>query len=169
MRDYTYKQMIDESYGVMRYTGDEASVTIPASYFGKPVTLVNDSLFAHHPEITSVTLPETIVSIGGHVFDGCLQLQEIKLPPHLHDLLQYAFTRCGVTSLIIPDEVELIAPYTFYDCQSLQSITIGRGVRRIYGHAFCGLPALEELWLPQGVKMNDAVLEEIPQAQVHYY
>ena len=45
------------------------------------VTGIGDNAFANLTELVTVTLPETLSSIGDGVFEGCDVLQEISIPP----------------------------------------------------------------------------------------
>ena len=169
MEDYNYKLADDDTYILMRYQGDETHIVVPHTFYGKPVTVMYDSLYAHHSEITTVTIPDTITCIGGHVFDGLDQLTHLDLPPYLKDVMQYAFVRCGIESVSIPDEVRLIFPYTFHQCHSLKTITLGRGVTRIYGKAFSECAQLETVYVPAGLKINETAFVDCPNVTIQYY
>ncbi|MBO6046342.1 MAG: leucine-rich repeat domain-containing protein [Erysipelotrichaceae bacterium] len=169
MGEYNYKLADNDTYMLMHYEGDDVNVVVPNTFYGKPVTLMYDSLYAHHSEIETITIPDTITCIGGHIFDGLDQLKSLELPPHLMDLMQYAFVRCGVEEVNVPDEVRLILPYTFTECASLKTIRLGKGVKRIYGKAFSSLPELTDLYIPTGTKVSEVAIDHCPKVQIHYY
>ena len=116
MQKFTFQINYDEaSYTIMSYDGDEAEVTIPQQYAGKPVTILFDHLFDGHAELRSVTFPDTITDLGEFLFDGCGQLRHIQMPPRLENLWGYTFVRCGLEEITLPDTVSTIPPYALKD------------------------------------------------------
>ena len=67
--------------------------------------------------LTSVTIPNSVTSIGNHAFRYCF----------------------GLTSVTIPNSVTSIGDEAFYDCSGLTSVTIGSGVTSIGNNAFDGV------------------------------
>lgn len=59
---------------VVRYTGSDTHVTIPAIYKGVPVTEVKERAFAENSYVKSVLIPDTIQTIGDSAFEGCKHL-----------------------------------------------------------------------------------------------
>ncbi len=83
------------------YSGDvviPASVTYegPEDYNGTtyPVNAIYDQAFFNCSDLTSVTLPNSILSIGNFAFDSCIGLTEITLPSSLESIGEYAFWFC---------------------------------------------------------------------------
>ena len=62
-----------------------------------------------------------------------------------------AFNRSGLTSIVIPDSVEVIGDRAFYDC-NLESVVIGNSVARIGDKAFQGSYNLESVTIPASVR-----------------
>lgn len=56
------------------------AITIPSSLGGYPVTAIGDNAFKDCSALTSVTIPEGVISIGSDVFDGCSSITKVKLP-----------------------------------------------------------------------------------------
>ena len=81
---------------------------------GEGVTSIDIDAFIHFHDLTSVTLPNSLVSIGSASFYGCT----------------------GLTSLTIPDSVTSIGDYAVQDCTGLTNVTIGSGVTSIGLYAF---------------------------------
>ena len=66
-------------YEVSGYTGTPPiSVAIPATYEGKPVTKIGSSAFYKCSSLTSITIPNSVTSIGDDVFSDCINLKEIR-------------------------------------------------------------------------------------------
>ena len=145
MQEFLYKQLEDETYSIIAYKGDEAAVTVPGMYRGQPVTILYDDIFKGHSEVTSVTLPDCLTDIGGFVFDGCENLHHIDLPASLENMWQYAFARCGIEEIVLPEKVRQIVSFTFKDCRQLKKIVCNDGLQHIRAWAFDGCESLAEL------------------------
>lgn len=105
--DFTYAVNDDGiSVTIKRYNGNAANVIIPSTIDGYTVTEIYgepwgfDNAFYNCTSIVSITLPETLTTIGAHAFRGCTSLESIHIP-------------ASVTSVD-----------NFYDCTSLKTITV---------------------------------------------
>ena len=145
MQELKYKQVDDGTFCVSGYEGDEAVVEIPAALDGVPVTIVGDSVFQGHDEITEIRFPEGITDLGEFVFDGCENLRRLELPAKLERLWGCTFVRCGLEEIRLPDGVRSIPPYCFKDCKSLQRVICGAGLRSVHAWAFGGCDKLSAL------------------------
>ena len=62
-------------------------------------------------------------SIGYAAFQGCMNLQIVKLPPRLKYIEYYAFADCyNLESVNIPSQITQLID-TFYNCKSLTDVT----------------------------------------------
>ena len=145
MQDFNYKYNVNDTYMVTYYTGDDAVVVIPDTYYGKPVGMLYDGIFRGHPEIEQIRIPDTVSEIGGFVFEGCTSLKQITLPSQLIFLWQYAFVRSSLQQITIPDGVVRIAPYTFQECRDLQKVILPVKLRRIGAFAFRDCVSLKRI------------------------
>lgn len=84
--------------------------------------------------VTSISLPETITSIGAHAFMGC-QITEIKLPTNITDIPDEAFYATPLTTIEIPQSVKTIGTDAFRKC-NLHKVVIPSGVEEIGSNAF---------------------------------
>lgn len=97
---------------ITRYKGpNSGEVVIPRTIKGYEVKWIGDvysgaAVFQGYTGITSIVIPDSVISIGGSAFSGCTSLTEI----------------------VIPDSVTSIGESAFSGCTSLESITIGSGV-----------------------------------------
>ena len=53
------------------YTGSGGVVTIPGSVNFLPVTSIGDLAFFYCTNLTSVTIPNSVTSVGGGAFESC--------------------------------------------------------------------------------------------------
>lgn len=109
---------------VTGYTGNSANVVIPTTYRGVPVECINASAFKNQTQISSISLPDSLTSIGDYAFYGCTGLTSVTIPDSVTSIESFAFNGCtGLTSVTIPDSVTSIGSYAFYYCTGLTSIT----------------------------------------------
>ena len=102
--------------------------------------------------ITSVTIPDGVTSIGYNAFDGCSSLTSVTIPDSVTSFGGCAFSCCtSLTSVAIPKGVTSIEDGMFLDCSSLTSVTIPDSVTSIGGHAFYGCSSLMSVTIPDSV------------------
>ena len=90
--------------------------------------------------------------IGGYMFMGCENLQDIVLPVGVTSIGNLAFFYCSsLASIDIPEGVTSIGNYAFDGCSSLTSIDIPEGVTSIGYYAFYGCSSLTSIAIPEGV------------------
>lgn len=99
------------------------------------VTSIGDRVFQYSSAAT-ITLPETIESIGMQSFSSTSNLKSITLPSKLSYIGGYAFNSSGLTSIEIPASVKEIGGSAFFTCKSLKSITFNEGLEKIGTSAF---------------------------------
>ncbi|MBQ8688224.1 MAG: leucine-rich repeat domain-containing protein, partial [Ruminococcus sp.] len=138
----------DGTVTITDYTGTDTSVVIPAEIRELPVTAIGSKAFYNCQYLTSVTIPESIESIGTHAFDGCTNLETITFLDDycLTDIPAYAFYGCtSLKEIDIPLDVRSIGEYAFYGCDSLTSVYIPSRVETIGEQAFASCSQLREV------------------------
>lgn len=140
--EVTYKGSDCTSY-YDEYSGD---IIIPSSvtYRGTTynVTGVASQAFSSCGSLTSVTMPNSVVKLGGGVFYDCYNLKSVTLSANITSLPTYV-----VTYDDDPDEL-----FGFFaNCYSLESIVIPEGVTTIGDKAFESCTSLKEIILPNTV------------------
>ena len=104
------------------------TVTIPVSANGYSVTAIGDDAFYcsdNDRNVSSVILPEGLVSIGDYAFyhkDRNLVINE--LPSTLESIGAFAFAYCKNTAMHIPAKVKIFGRSAFCQCNQLTTITV---------------------------------------------
>ena len=108
--------------GVITFEGDVTKIGYYAFYGYK--TDCN--------KLTSVTIPDSVKTIGESAFYYCKSLTSVTIPDSVTTIGERAFSDCtSLTSVTIPDSVTTIGDYAFYNCDSLTSVTIPDSVTTI--------------------------------------
>ena len=123
------------------------SITIPNS-----VTSIGNSAFSGCSSLASIIIPEGVTSIDTYAFAGCSSLTSITLPRGVTSIGNGMFSGCVSLEIItIHDGVTSIGDYAFYDCRSLTNITIPNGITNIGNGAFYGCSKLTNITIPNSV------------------
>jgi len=135
---------------VTGYNGSGGNVVIPSSYAGLPVTSIGDSAFEANGNLTQVTLPTSLITIGNFSFTYCYALTKINILGGVTSIGHAAFFITNITSITLPKGITSIADTTFDGCGNLTQITIPDGVTSI-GHYAFGASGLTHITIPASV------------------
>ena len=85
----------------------------------------NDTVIDCRNFVTSITIPNSVTSIGGHAFEGCTSLTSVTIGENVTSIGGWAFYECfSLTSVTIPNSVTSIGYGAFTDCSSLATVTL---------------------------------------------
>ena len=114
------------------YTTDLPSVNIPAQ-----VTYNNQTY--------------TVTSIGNAAFKGCSTITSISIPNTVTTIEMWAFSFCGMSSVVIPESVTYIGGSAFARCANLTSINLPRNLTILEACVFWHCYRLPAITIPAGV------------------
>jgi uncharacterized repeat protein (TIGR02543 family) len=128
---------------VTGYTGSETNVVIPAELDGKPVVAIGESAFSGKA-IVSVTMPDSVRSVGNGAFSSCNLLRSVTFPSRLDYLGRSAFSNClnlgwtgsSTIPIVLPNGLKRIENSTFVVCSNLMDVTLPEGLISIGQSAF---------------------------------
>lgn len=120
----SYALSTDKSYYIVKGIGElTGDIEIPAEWKKKPVKEIAENAFASCGELTAVTVPDSVETIGKKAFYKCSAL----------------------TDAILGESVEKIAESTFEGCVKLESVTVPASVTGIEKNAFTCCLALKDV------------------------
>ncbi|MBP5230490.1 MAG: leucine-rich repeat protein, partial [Clostridia bacterium] len=99
--------------------------------------------------LTSVSMPDGLLSVGPEAFMGCARLTSVSFNPDLGYLGWSAFKDCeSLLSADLPASLDSVFSETFAGCSSLASVSFGPRVEFIGQNAFAGCESLASAELP---------------------
>ena len=141
-------------------------------------TKISEMAFYMCGNLESVSLNDSITSIGSNTFVACTALQSIKLPDSLKTIGSDAFMSTGLKGkLVIPDNVTTIGDSAFAHTEidelslpeklekiggsafagtSIRKVALPSHITGIEGGTFGGCDNLEFVYIPSGVKYIDS-------------
>ena len=123
------------------------SVTIPNS-----VTSIGSYAFSSCDELTSVIIPVGVRSIGSNAFSYCNSISSLTIPSSITEMETLAFCWCeNLTSVEIQDGASTIGEWAFYGCYNLTNVTIPQSVTNIGSAAFYFCNNLSNVVIPKGI------------------
>ena len=121
-----YRFIYDGAKGyLVGYYGEATDITLPDSFTAYDGTIVNSYeiypyTFRGQTDITSLTIPDFVTSIGDYTFYNCTELTSVNIPDLVTSIGEYAFYNCRrLTSVTIPDSVKSIGRDAFSGCRAL--------------------------------------------------
>ena len=134
--------------GYTKPSGDlEIPATVTRGGYTYPVLHIDNKAFYECSELTSVTIPTSITTIGGNSFYGCSGLTAITIPSSVTRIVSGAFANCNNLTTVFFQAVECEQMGTtsspaFANCPNLTSLRIDYGVTTIPSNAFYGCSSL---------------------------
>jgi len=106
--------------------------------------------------LTSITIPNSVTSIGSYAFCDCRCLTSITILAAITTVPRYAFYGCdSLLNVELPNTVETIGLLAFKDCKALRSIRIPGSVKKIEESAFAGCNNIVSFVIPASVTSID--------------
>ncbi len=158
-----------EGYTLNKVDGTDFSgeLVLPSSYKGKPINSMSGLVFENCENITSIVVPQSIVSLNGVKDFNVPNLTTIKYDGTIEEWLTIDITSDNANILgyaeqiyidgkllevlDISENVTEIGEYAFYNFDSLTSVTIGNNVTSIGASAFYNCDSLTSVTIGNNV------------------
>ena len=111
-------------------TGDTKDIDTP-SYFGGGIF---DGKGDHSSQVKNIVVQEGITGLIGACFYGMSNVTEVSLPSTLKTIGQSCFSGCSlITTLLLPEGLETLQGGCFYNCSGLTELTLPSSLKEITG------------------------------------
>lgn len=111
-------RLVNGSWTVIKDNTSITSVTLPNT-----ITSIGNAGFLSCESLTKIVIPNSVLTIGPSAFSGCKNLSEINFPEALYSIGSYAFSGCtSLKNIVIPEGVSKIGSYAFNGCTSLEGV-----------------------------------------------
>ena len=147
---YTFYDDAEGSF-LASYTGTDTEITLPATTPNGNAYDVAMNAFLFFSAPTAIDMSEAEISeLGGNTNGTLRSLESVTLPDTLRSIGQYFFSGSAVAEIALPDGLETIGNYAFSGCSSLSSISLPQSLTDIGIEAFKGT-AVTEIEIPSGI------------------
>lgn len=127
--------------------GAFASVSLPDT-----LTSLGANAFSACAGLTSITIPGSVTDIGANTFLGCSSLSSAELSSGIKQVGDSMFRQCmALSSVTLPETVTTIGAYAFDSCTALTSVDLPSSLTNIETGAFYNCAGLLSLTLPSAV------------------
>lgn len=126
--------------------GNVTSVTLPDS-----LVYICDGAFRHCSSLTDIIIPDSVVCIGNNVFNHCYSLATVTFGENskLEEIGDACFDYCNnLSGFVFPKSLKSVGSHAFDNCDSLISAVLPAGVERIGRWAFGDCENLEFVHIP---------------------
>lgn len=134
--EITYKVYPDHAE-VKKYKGTDTKLKIPASYNGKPVTVIEKRFFDTESEsaIGELSFESADIAFADSAFSSA-KIEKVILPDGMKKIGVRAFCGSSVKEVTLPGSIEMIGNLAFSECYKLTGLEIPDSVTKIGEGAF---------------------------------
>ena len=109
--------------------------------------------YTYSSNVTSVSIPDSVVFIGDGAFSHCYNLKTVKMSSNIEHIGNYAFNSCSnMNSVDLGNKLTFLGEGAFNYCSSIKSLTIPSGVKEIFRDTFSGCSQLTDVTLNEGLE-----------------
>lgn len=130
--------------------------SIKSVIFSDGITNIgSDSFDYDYPNLETVSIPDSVTSIGAYAFYYCTNLTTANLSNNIKSVGNYAFYYCEKLNIPnFPNKIEVIGDHAFQKCLKLTAVTIPDSVTSLGNYAFYMCYNLESVQFPTPDKLQ---------------
>ena len=118
----------------------------------KGTVSIADRAFGNLSVLDSVTIPNTVKSIGAYAFLSCTGLTSLTIPDSVEEIKESAFWKCSsLSQVVLPKRMTSLGSSLFCECSALRSVNLPQGLTSIEDETFGSCTSLESIVIPDGV------------------
>ena len=147
LHDYPYSSAIEYLSPWTPFAADIKHLIIEEG-----IVVLGEHTFSNLPNLTSVSLPDTLTIIKAGAFFNNSSLKEFTIPKSVVTIERSAFGECyALTSITIPDSVTSIGTGAFTKCRKLQTVVLSNSLTELPDQLFSECQSLTSITLPQSL------------------
>ena len=156
----------DTTVAITGYTGIETEIIIPSTIEGKPVTRIDSDAFLNNTDITSVTIPNSVLRIESGAFQNSM-VNTIDLGDSLTYIGDNAFKGSKLVNVTIPSSVTEIGNASFAMNRNLSSVIINGNNLLTLGDGAFSITSISAFRIPTSLStiasntFNDTALSSL--------
>ena len=109
-------------------------------------------LFVNNVEVTELTIPDGVTEIKNSTFYGFGSLTSVTIPNSVTSIGSFAFAWSGLNSITIPSNVKSVGYGCFFNCHELTSVSLPSKLTELEDFVLQGCHALASVKIPSTVK-----------------
>lgn len=140
---WKYAEKLDNSLIIVKYLGNSSTVSVPNLINEKIVKNIYSNCFINKDKIESITIPNSVISIGSDAFSGCNGLTKVNITD-LAAWFKITFDNEYANPLNY-------AHHLYLNNTELTEITIPNSITKINNYALYGASLIARVYIPSSV------------------
>ncbi len=124
---------------------------------GSILDTIGDYAFSGCSNLTSFSMPDTVINLGKGVYQNCNKLTTVDMSSKVYSVQDDTFKNCSsLTSIAIGNEATYIGSNAFAGCANLREVKMpddNASLSTIGASAFSGCTSLKTLRIPEGIRI----------------
>lgn len=118
------------------------------------ITVIPKGMFAFNSDLSTITIPSTIIEIEDEAFRGCAATQiEIQAP--ISVINTRTFENCTkLRTVSLPEGIAVLGDEAFKDCTALEELSLPDSLSEIGKNVFVGCPRTLEISISRNTLPN---------------